>query len=282
MLIFAAVLWSSSGVLIKVTDWHPLAILSGRSAVAAILFLAYLRPKRLQWTRLQVIGAIFVVAAQLGFIMATKLTTAANAIFLQYAAPIYVILFGWWLLGERPQRADWLAMPVIFAGLLLFLGEDLTWSGFAGNALAIFSGVAMAALIVTMRLQKDGNPANTILLGNFIGAAVGLPWLLRASFTPANVAIITYLGLFQFGLAFILYSAAIKHVPALEATLLLMLEPILNPIWVFLVIGERPGQAAMLGAALVLSAVFLRALHAARTPPPLVVAHSIAGKLTSD
>jgi drug/metabolite transporter (DMT)-like permease len=268
MLIMAAVLWSTSGVFIKVLDWSPMAILGGRSIFAALLFLAYLRPRSFRWTRLEVLGAVCYVAAQLTFIMATKLTTAANAIFLQYAAPIYLILLGWWLLGERPKRADLLALPVIFSGLLLFLGDDLTVNGLAGNALALASGVAMAVWFLTMRGQKDGAPANTILLGNLIGAAIGLPFFIRANLTPASFVVIIYLGIFQLGLAGLLYSMAIKHVPVLESTIILMLEPILNPIWVFLVVGEAPGPTAMLGATLVLGAVFARSAYAARMPAP--------------
>ena len=268
LLVLAAVLWSTSGLFIKLLDWQPMAILGGRSIFAALLFLAYLRPRSLRWTRLQVLGAVFYVAAQLAFIMATKLTTAANAIFLQYAAPIYIILFGWWLLGERPQRADLLALPVIFAGLLLFLGDDLTANGMAGNVLAILSGMAMAGWFLTMRVQKDGVPANTILLGNIIGAVIGLPFLAQADLTPINLAVIIYLGVFQLGMAALLYSIAIKHVPVLESTIILMLEPILNPIWVFLALGETPGTLALIGAALVLGATLWRASCAGRVLAP--------------
>jgi len=176
-------------------------------------------------------GAASYVAAQLAFISATKLTTAANAIFLQYAAPIYIVLLGWWLLGERPKRADLVALPVIFCGLVLFLGDDLTASGLAGNILALASGVAMAAWFLAMRGQKAGAPANTILLGNIVGAVIGLPFFLHADLTPQSLAVIVYLGVCQLGMAGLLYSIAIKHVPVLESTIILMLEPILNPIW---------------------------------------------------
>jgi len=268
LLVLAAVLWSTSGLFIKLLDWQPMAILGGRSIFAALLFLAYLRPRSLRWTRLEVLGAVSYVVAQLAFITATKLTTAANAIFLQYAAPIYIILFGWWLLGERPQRADLLALPVIFAGLLLFLGDDLTANGMAGNVLAILSGMAMAGWFLTMRVQKDGVPANTILLGNIIGAVIGLPFLAQADLTPINLAVIIYLGVFQLGMAALLYSIAIKHVPVLESTIILMLEPILNPIWVFLALGETPGTLALIGAALVLGATLWRASYAGRVLAP--------------
>ncbi len=266
LLVFAAILWSTSGVFIKLLDWPPMAILGGRSIFAALLFLAYLRPKSLHWNRVEVLGAVAYVTAQLTFIMATKLTTAANAIFLQYAAPIYLILLGWWFLGERPKRVDLLVLPVIFLGLTLFLSDDLTTSGVTGNLLALGSGVAMSIWFLTMRGQKFGAPANTILLGNLIGAAIGLPFFLRADLTPTSLTIIVYLGVLQLGLAGLLYSAAIKHTPVLESTIILMLEPILNPIWVFIALGEAPGPAALLGAALVLGATLWRAAYGARAP----------------
>jgi drug/metabolite transporter (DMT)-like permease len=263
-LILTAILWSTSGLLIKMSTWGPLAILGGRSIVAGIVVLVYLRRIDLRFTRWQVFGALSYVGTQLTFITATKLTTAANAIFLQYTAPVYVLLLGWLLLRERPRRADWITMLVIFVGLLLFLGDDLTLQGMYGNLLAIVSGVLLATMTLCTRKEKDGNPANTFLLGTFIGALIGLPALLGAAFSPANIGIILYLGTFQMGLALILYSMAIKQVRALEATLILTLEPVLNPIWVFLVIGETPSPRALLGAALVLAAVTGRAILSAR------------------
>lgn len=266
-LIVAAVLWSTSGLAIKVIDGHPLAILSARSIVATAVFLLYLGRINRQWTPAQVIGALGYAAMQLFFITATKLTTAANAIFLQYAAPLYIALFGYLLLRERPQRADWISMPIIFAGLLLFFGDRLTLEGLRGNVLAIFSGMAMAVFVLSMRSQKAGTPADILFLGSVLSALVGLPWLIRESWSPSDVGIVLYLGVFQIGLAFVLYSKAIKKVQALESTIILTLEPILNPLWVFLVIGEVPGRYAVIGALLVLGAAIGRAISSARGSP---------------
>jgi drug/metabolite transporter (DMT)-like permease len=130
--------------------------------------------------------------------------------------------------------------------------------------LAILSGMSMAVLMLCMRKQKDGTPANTILLGNLIGAAIGFPFLFQESFSIQHVSIILYLGIFQIGLSFVLYSIAIKHVQALESTLILTLEPVLNPLWVFLVIGETPGKLAMIGGMFVIGAVTARAVVSAR------------------
>jgi len=264
-LVLTAILWSSSGLLVKIISWQPLSILSGRSILSSVVFWIFLKyPTRFNWTRLQLTGAVAYVGTQIFFIMATKLTTAANAIFLQYTLPIYIVFFGYWFLNERPQRADWISLIVIFAGLFLFFGDDLNFDGFTGNILAIVSGMAMALLMLCMRKQKDGTPANTILLGNILGAVIGLPFLFQESYSLPNLGIIAYLGIFQIGLSFVLYSIAIKQVQALEATLILTLEPILNPLWVFLVIGETPGKLALIGGMFVVSAVTARAVVSAR------------------
>ncbi len=264
LLVVAAVLLSSSGLLVKIITWQPLSILSGRSLLAAIVFWIFLRRPRLRWTPVQVVGALGYVLAQLFFIMATKLTTAANAIFLQYTLPIYVMIFGYWFLGEKPQRADWVALIAIFSGLFLFFVDHLDFNGLSGNILGICSGMAMAVLMLCMRKQKDGSPADTILLGNFMGIVIGLPSLLHENYSLFSVGVISYLGIFQIGLSFVLYSIAIRHVQVLESTLILTLEPILNPLWVFLVIHEAPGPMACIGGLLVIGAVTVRAIVSAR------------------
>lgn len=263
-LIITAVLWSSSGLLVKVLTWQPLSILSARSIFATIVFAVYLRKSTLTWGWLQFAGAISYVAAQLLFITATKLTTAANAIFLQYTAPLYIGLFGYWLLKEKPTQIHWMAMGFIFVGLLLFFGDSLSPGGFYGNVIAVLSGVALASLALCLRAQRHGSPAHTILLGNVIGVVLGFPWLVHETATPASVGIIAYLGIFQIGLSFILYTLAITAVPALESTLIVTLEPILSPLWVFLVIHETPGPLAILGSIIVVAAVTVSAIQSAR------------------
>ena len=262
-LILTAVLWSSSGLIVKIMDWHPLSILSARSVIASLLFLVYLRRFPTRWSRLQIIGAIGYAGAQSLFIMATKLTTAANAIFLQYTSPIYIALLGYWLLHERPRRADWIAMPVILAGLALFFGDHLSLEGLYGNLLAVLSGVSTAVMMLCMRSQKAGVPAYTVLLGNMLSAVIGLPFLWRETWTLSYIGIVVYLGVFQIGFSFLLYSIAIKHVRALESTLILTLEPILNPLWVWVALGEVPGPFATIGGVVVLGAVAARAISSA-------------------
>jgi drug/metabolite transporter (DMT)-like permease len=265
LLLLTGTLWSSSGLFIKLISWGSFAILSSRSLVAMLVLLIYLRSFPLRWGRWQIVGAGAYVAMQLFFISSTKMTTAANAIFLQFTAPLYLVIFGLWFLGERPQRADWLSMPLIFAGMLLFFGDDLSLAGLWGNVFGILGGVMMALMITCLRRQKMGNPTYTILLGNVIAGLVGLPFLLQETFTPSAVGIIVYLGIFQLGLPLILYTIVIKYIPALEATLIVSIEPVLNPIWVFLVLGEVPGPLAFVGAVIVLGAVLTRAVISTRS-----------------
>lgn len=268
ILLITVVLWSTSGFLIKLLPWNALAISGARSAIAAVVFWTYLRHPNFTWSGAQIGGAIALVLTQTLFISATQLTTAANAIFLQYSAPVFVALFGWWYLGERVRVADWLAMLAIFGGMFLFLVDGFSGSGLIGSLMAVLAGISMAWLILFLRKQKDGSPLETVLLGNVIAALIGLPFILWETGTGTSlgwdeVAILGFLGLFQLGIPFILYSQAIRVLTAVESVLILTLEPILNPLWVFIVIDERPGPLAMLGGAIVLVAVALSALHTA-------------------
>jgi len=264
-LILAAMLWSTAGVLVKALDWQPVSILAGRGLFTSILFLLYMRRLPNRVTRWTLLAAGSSIATQFLFVTSTKLTTAANAIFLQYTAPIYVVLLAYWLLREKPSRTDWIAMGTIFTGLLLFFGDQLSPNGFYGNILAVFSGVTSAVLTVSLRAQKDGSPEDSILIASLLFAVLGLPSILKETQTITNWLAIAYLGVFQIGLAFIFFTKGIKHIPALEANLIVTLEPILNPVWVFLFLGERMGKSALLGGLVVLAGVIVSAVGSART-----------------
>lgn len=264
LLILTATLWSTGGLLIKIISWGPASILVGRSIFSGIMLLVYLRRFPVHWTRWKIVAAIAHIFTAFLFITATKLTTAANAIFLQYTAPVYIIVLGSWFLKERPSRNDWASMAIIFVGMALFFGDALSLSGLEGNLLAVLSGLALAIMNVALRAQKDGTPAESILLAHLFTAIIGFPYLFKESWTVTNWLIILYLGVFQIGLAFIFFTTAIKHVPAIEATLISTLEPILNPVWVFLFFGEAPGRYALLGGVIVLVGVALNAIGSGR------------------
>lgn len=266
-IILAATLWSTGGLMIKAISWQPLAILGGRSLFSSVILLLYVRNIPLKLTRWKLIAAASHILTASLFIMATKLTTAANAIFLQYTAPVYIVLLAAWFLHERPSQMDWVSMVVIFTGMFLFFGDKLSLNGFNGNLLAILSGITMALMTVSMRAQKGGSPAESILLAHLFTAVAGFPFVLKEAWTVTNWLIILYLGIFQIGFSFLFFSAAIKHIPALEATLISTLEPVLNPVWVFFFIGEKPGLFAVAGGFIVLCGVGLNAISSTRAAP---------------
>jgi drug/metabolite transporter (DMT)-like permease len=258
------VLWSTSGLFIKIIDWKPLSILSGRSIISFFVFLIYLRRPRMKWSRLQISGAFGYVGVQLFFVISTKLTAAANAIFLQYTGSLYLFLFGYWFLGEPPHRTDWISTPIIFLGLILFLGDGLRFSGIEGNLFGALSGLSMAIMMLCMRREKADEPGTLILLGCLIGILIGFPSLIQETFSLNSVGIILFLGVFQMGLSYVFFSIAIRYLDALESSLILFIEPVLNPVWVFLIIGEVPGCLALLGGLLVIGTAVARAVVSAR------------------
>lgn len=263
-LTLAAILWSTSGLFVKILDWQPIAILAGRSLFASIVFLIYLRRLPTRFGLWQLLAAAMFILTQFLFITSTKLTTAANSIFLQYTAPIYVVLLGYWFLKEKPARTDYISMFVIFIGLTLFFADKLSTDGFYGNLLAILSGVTSAVMMVSFRAQKDGNPAESNLIAFLITATLGFPFVLKETWTVNSWLILAFLGIVQIGFAFIFFTKGIKHIPALEANLIGTLEPVLNPIWVFLFYGESMGRFALFGGVIVLGGVILSAMGSAR------------------
>lgn len=270
----AAVLLSTGGLLVKIVTLHPLALAGGRGLVAAIVIGIYAtRRRRLHftWSIAQVGGGLALLGAQVFFVLATRETTAANAIFIQFTAPVYVALFGIWFLREPARRVDWLAIGAIGVGLYLFFGDGLQTSGMKGNFYALLAGISYAWYVLFMRKQRTGSTVETVLLGNLFAGLVGLPFLLRATPTAGDWAGVLFLGFFQIGLPCILLSITIKHLTAVEAILIQTLEPLLNPVWVFLVIGEQPGPLALLGGLIVLATVTARSLIVQQRRVPVAV-----------
>jgi drug/metabolite transporter (DMT)-like permease len=192
-LMLTAILWSTGGVLVKIMNWQPIAILGGRSLFTSLVFLIYLRRLPTSWNRWQLLAAGASILTQFLFVTSTKLTTAANAIFLQYTAPIYVVLLAAWFLREKPSRIDWISMFVIFVGLTLFFGDKLSTNGFYGNILAVLSGVTSAVMVVSFRAQKNGAPAESILIASLVTAILGFPFVLKEAWTVNNWLIIAFL-----------------------------------------------------------------------------------------
>lgn len=257
-LLLASILWSLGGLLIKLVHWNPIAIAGMRSAITALVLLIYLRRPHFHWSPAQVGGAVAYACTVILFVLANKLTTAANAIFLQYSSPIYVALFGAWFLGEPTRRGDWLTIAAVLGGMALFFLDDLSRGGWWGNICAMLSAISFAWVVLFLRKQKDGSPFESVLLGNLIAALLGTPFMFEAMPDARSWLGLILLGIFQLGLAYIFFTAAIKHVTALEAALIPVLEPLLNPLWVILFVGEMPSGWACAGGLLVLLAVTAR------------------------
>jgi drug/metabolite transporter (DMT)-like permease len=277
----AAVLWSTGGLFIKAVSLDAFGVTMWRSllagaAIAIVMRVRPFAPWREGWVTWG--AAISYAAMLLLFVSATKLTTAANAIFLQYTAPLYVLVLGAVFLNERPTRLDVATVFVAFAGMALFFVGQLEPSDLWGNVCAIASGVAFATFLVFLRLPRctpETRP-RAFVLGNALLVVVTLGVNLArgetAAFTPgpADIAGLIWLGVGQIGLAYAFFGFGIAHVTALEATLIGMLEPVLNPIWVFIFLGESPGWWAVLGGAIIVAAVASRTLISERRRPDLL------------
>jgi drug/metabolite transporter (DMT)-like permease len=260
-----ALLWSTGGLFVKLIQWNPLAIAGIRSVIGGLVILAFLRKPRFTWSFAQVAGAVCYAACMVLFVSANKLTTAANAILLQYSAPLWAAIMGWAFLRERVHALDWAAMAVVIGGMVLFFMDSITLGGMQGNLLAILSGVFFAGAMVSFRAQKDGSSLESILLSHGLTFLVSIPFLFGAWPSWAGLGALGILGVFQIGLSSILLTYGVKHVTAVQSLLTAVLEPLFNPIWVFLVIGERPGPRAMIGGAVILVAVTVRSVLSLRS-----------------
>lgn len=272
LLLLAALLWSMGGVLIKSVAWHPLAIAGVRSAFCAATLVALGRPVRFTWSRWEIGGGIAYAATVVLLVLATKLTTAANAIFLQYTAPVTIAVLAPWMLKEKTLKSDGITILIVLGGMALFFFDQVDLTGTLGNTAGILSGISFALMTVLLRKQKDASPLASLVIGNVLAAAVGLAFVRPPYPEPGEWLILAVLGVVQLGLPYFLLTRAIRHVTAMEACLIPMIEPILNPIWVLVVIGERPGPWSLTGGAIVLGGVTLRTILAVRRdhgPPPL-------------
>jgi drug/metabolite transporter (DMT)-like permease len=262
LLVITAILWSLGGVLIKSIKWNAVAIAGMRSVIAAIVLLIVIKKPKLTWSFAQIGGALAYSGTVILFVLANKTTTAANAILLQYTAPIYVALFGTWFLKEKTKLFDWIIIFIVLGGMALFFLDHLNTNGVLGNIIAASSGVCFGFFAIFMRMQKEESPIESVLLGNILTAIIAVPFMFSSAPSTDGIITLLIMGVVQLGIPYILYSKAIKHVTALEAILIPVIEPILNPMWVFLLLGEVPGPWAILGGAIVISAVTLRCVLA--------------------
>ena len=272
-LVLAATCFSTAGAAIKWCGFGAWQIAAIRALVAMLAILALIPEARHRWSwRVGLVGVAY-AAAGLLFVFANKLTTAANTVFLQATNPLFVVVLAPWLLRERVRAADLAFMGVLAAGLaLLFVGGQRHFTTapdpFLGNVLAAGSAVAWAFTVTGYRWlarlggsgADHGPIAAAAACGNLIVFLVCLPGALPfAAGRATDWLIVIYLGVFQLGLAYVFLSRAITRVPALEASLFLLVEPVLSPVWAWLAHGETPGSLAVIGGAVILTATVLKA-----------------------
>ncbi len=251
-------------MLIKWVELSPMPIAGWRSLIAGITIWLLLGRPRLRLTKFNLALALSYCCAMICYIVATKWTTAANAIMLQFTSPIYVALLAPRLLNEPTRWWDWVTISVGLAGMSLFFLDQLSPQGFWGNILAIGSGVFLAVLFMLMRSQRAAQPSQGLILGNLLTVFVCLPFMFQTMPAAQGWLGLILLGVFQLGLGYYLCSKAIAHVTAMESLLICMVEPVLNPIWVAIFIGELPQAFALAGGGLVLAATTFRGVLAAR------------------
>ena len=253
ILIIAALMWSLGGLFIKLVNLNPMAITGIRSLGAAGVLLIYINKQKLYWNRYFFAGVLAYSMMVILYVISIRLTTAANAIFLEFTAPLYVVAFSYFLLNERINRFDIFAMVIIFLGMGLFFMDELSFYGFWGNILALLAGVCLALVTVLIRKEKE-SAFEIVFFGNALTTIICLPFIIQgfSSTTQVDWFIIFGLGIFQLGIPYLLYTTALKYVSALDAILVGMLEPVFNPIWVYIFVGEAMGEWAFIGAALVI------------------------------
>lgn len=271
----AALLFSTGGAAIKACHLSGWQVASFRSGIAVLAILLMVPEARRRWSRDTWMVGLAYAGTMVLYVLANKLTTAANTIFLQDTAPLYILLLGPLLLGERARSRDLGFMVVMAAGMLLFfVGTPppavTAPRPMAGNILALAAGVCWALTIMGLRHQSRGDEGAAVAVaavacGNLIAFLAVLPLALPvASASPTDWALVVFLGVVQIGLAYVLLTHGVRGVPALEASLLLLVEPVLNPIWAWLIHGENPGLWSLLGGGIILSATAVRTL---RTTP---------------
>ena len=263
LFVFAgALLWSSGGIAIKSVEAAPLVIAGLRSAIAAVALFAWFRPRvgKLTWSFLAGVGSY--AACLTSFVVATRLTTAANAIFIQYSGVFWVILLSPFVLKEPLKRRDVLATICAFAGMALFFLGEFDTRGLVGNLVAVASSIFFAILILSLRRERSNGPESVIAWGNVLAAVAILPFQTgEIQIDGRSWLILVWLGVIQIAVAYAFFVAGLKRVSATEASLVGMIEPIANPIWVFLFLGERPRPLALVGAVIVLCAIAWRTLR---------------------
>ena len=260
MLICAA-LWSTGGIFIKLLPWNGFAVAGLRSLIAGATMGLYMLLKKYRFvlSRRTFLSGVFTACVYTCFVLANKLTTAANAIVLQFTSPVFIVIFSALFFHKKIRRADLAAVLFTLLGVALFFFDQLKPGYILGNCVAIVAGMFMAGMFVTVGEMQGEERFSAIFIGQLLTFLVGLPFVIatKPELTAQTMGCILALGVFQLGISYILYVKASVYCPPLACCLLGAVEPLLNPVWVFLFDGERPGLFALMGSVIVIVSVTL-------------------------
>lgn len=269
-MLVCATLWSIAGIFIKLIPWNAFVIAGVRSLFAGLVVLVYMKIRRLRLilNRRTVVAGVCMALLFFCFVGANKLTTAANAIVLQFTAPLFIMVLSVLFLHQKFRRADVLAVVFTMAGISLFFFDQLTPGHVLGNVVAILSGLFMALMYLNLGSCPETERMSSILIGQTLTFLCGVPLLFTThpAFSALPVLYVVILGVVQLGIPYVLCARAAEHCPPLACSLLGALEPLLNPIWVFLFDGEAPGVFALAGGAVVIVTVTLWCIFGQRAP----------------
>jgi len=260
-MLLCAALWSIAGIFIKLIPWNGFAVASMRSLVAGLTIALYMliTKKRFVLSRRTLLAGLLSASVYTCFVCSNKLTTAANAIVLQFTSPVFIVVFSALIFKTRIKKADMLVVLFTLAGIALCFIDQLQGGYLLGNCVAILAGMFMAGMFMAVGELEGEERFSGILLGQGFTFLIGLPWVIatRPELTAAAVGCVLVLGVFQLGISYILYIKATKYCPPLACCLLGAVEPLLNPVWVMIFDGETPGPLALIGGIVVVGSVTL-------------------------
>lgn len=263
-----AILWSLAGLNIKMIKWAPLAINGTNCLLMFIILTPYiLRQTHVSVDKYTIGAAIFYTGLGYCFTVSTKLTTAANAVILQYTAPFYIIILSGLFLHEKVYKIDFINISFVFCGILLFFVDEVGGGSFIGNCIAVFNGITFAGIAMCLRLQKNQGSVMYFYLGNLFSGLIGLPFIIQAGIPDLKSIFFLALMSLEVCLSFYLYGKASASLTALEIVLLPIIEPVMSPVWVYLFVGEKPGLFSIIGACIVILSIIFNVLYKLKQEP---------------
>ncbi len=259
----AALLWSSGGLFIKLISLSAMQLSFFRCSIAAITFALIFKERIFRINKLSLINSIFYAIVLITFVIATKTTTAANAIFLQATAPIYVLIFEPIIGKTRYEQINIITVGVCILGMILFFVGKLEPGHLEGNLVALISGITFAAFFLGMKRNNQQYQQSSIFYGNILVALICIPFISSIeTLATSDLWMVSFLGIFQIAVAYAFFASGLKRIQAVEASIISMVEPVLNPVWVLIGYGEVPSFTAIIGGLIILGAIIVRSLIA--------------------